>query len=189
MFDNALIRLIKNNTEKGMSALMEQYTGLIYTVVKNKISAVCSAEDIEETVSDVFVAFYNQIDNVNLEKGSLSAYLISIAKRKAVDKFRTVCKYCEISTDDDGFIEIPDSFNLENEAEKNELYRNLINEINSLGEPDSTIVFCRYYLSLPSKEIARLVSLSDDNVRKRLQRALRKLESKLKGVYYENKFV
>ena len=186
MFDNALIKLIKHNTEKGMSALMEQYTGLVYTVVKNKISTVCGAEDIEETVSDVFVAFYNQIDNVDLEKGSLSAYLISIAKRKAVDKFRMVSKSFEISTDDDGFIEISDSFNLENETEKNELYCNLINEINSLGEPDSTIIFCRYYLGFKSKEIAQLISLSDDNVRKRLQRALKKLEMKLKGVYYEN---
>lgn len=36
MFDQALINLIKTDAEKGMSALLEQYTGLVYTVVKIK---------------------------------------------------------------------------------------------------------------------------------------------------------
>lgn len=188
MFDHALIKLIKTDTEKGLSALMDQYTGLVYTIVKNKISSVCSAEDIEETVSDVFVAFYNQIDNVDLKKGSLSAYLMTIAKRKAVDRFRSSCKPYEFTTDDEAYIEIPDSFNLENEAEKNKLYTRLITEINSLGEPDSTIVYRKYYFGESSKEIAALTGLTDDNVRKRLSRALRKLESRLKGDYYENEY-
>lgn len=51
MFDRALLRLIRADAQKGMSALMEQYTGLVYTIVKNRISTVCSLEDIEETVS------------------------------------------------------------------------------------------------------------------------------------------
>ncbi len=186
MFDTALIKLIKNNPEKGLSALIDQYTPLVYTIVKNKISSVCSKEDIEETVSDVFITFYNQIDDVDLSKGSLSAYLMTIAKRKAVDKFRACCKFNELSIDDDDvFIEIPDEFNLENQSEANEFYCRLIEEIKSLGEPDSTIILRKYYLKESSKTIAQLTGLTDDNVRKRLSRALRKLEKSLKGDYYE----
>lgn len=186
MFDSGLIKLIKENPQKGMIFLMEQYTGLVYTIVKNRISAVCSLEDIEETVSDVFVAFYNQIENVDLKKGSLSAYLMIIAKRKAVDKLRSSCKQYEINTDEGDYIEIPDSFNLENEAERNELAARLTTEINALGEPDSTIIYRRYYFGDSSKTIAALTGLTDDNVRKRQQRALKKLENKLKGDYYES---
>lgn len=186
MFDSSLIKLIRKDAEKGMSALIEQYTGFVYTVVKNKISSVCAIEDIEETVSDVFVAFYRQIDNVDLEKGSLSAYLATIAKRKAIDKYNSSCKDVEIYTDEDCFIEIPDSINIEDEAEMNSLYVRLIEEIHSLGEPDFTIIYHKFYLGESSKEIADLTGLTDDNVRKRLQRALRKLECRLKGDYYEN---
>lgn len=186
MFDRALLRLIRADAQKGMSALMEQYTGLVYTIVKNKISTVCSLEDIEETVSDVFIAFYNQTDHIDLEKGSLSAYLMTIAKRKAVDKFRCACKSKEINMDEDSYIEIPDHIDLENEAEKNSMYSRLIDEINALGEPDSTIIYHKYYYGESAKEIAQLTGLTDDNVRKRLQRALRKLENRLKGDYYED---
>ncbi|MDE6412592.1 MAG: RNA polymerase subunit sigma-24, partial [Eubacterium sp.] len=88
MFDSALIKMIRSDQNKGLSNLIDQYTPLVYTIVRNKISSVCSAEDIEEVVSDVFITFYNQIESVDLSKGSIAAYLMTIAKRKAVDKFR-----------------------------------------------------------------------------------------------------
>ena len=126
MLDKALIKLIKRDAQKGMSILMEQYTGLVYTIVKNKLSLYCTAEDIEEAVSDVFAAFYNKMDSVDLEKGSLSAYLMTIAKRKAVDKFRSSVRQDEIIINEEDYIKIPDSFNLENEAEKNAFTERLI---------------------------------------------------------------
>ena len=55
MFDSALIKMIKSDKNKGLSNLIDQYTPLVYTIVKNKISSVCSVEDIEEIVSDVFI--------------------------------------------------------------------------------------------------------------------------------------
>ena len=61
----------------------------------------------------------------------------------------------------------------------------MIDEINALGEPYSTIIYRKFYYCESSKEIASDTGLTADNVRKRLQRSLRKLESKLKGVYYE----
>lgn len=187
MFDSGLLKLIDERPEKGMSALIEQFTPLIFTVVKNKISSVCSIEDIEETVSDVFITFYNQRNSVDLSRGSISAYLTTIAKRKAVDKFRACCKSYEIRIDnEDCFIEIPDSFNLETNAERNMLYKKLIEEIKSLGEPDSTIIFRKYYMGESSRAIADYTGLTDDNVRKRLSRALKKIEHQLKGDYYED---
>lgn len=187
MFDNGILDLIKSNPEKGMSALMEQYTGLVYTIVKNKVSTVCTSEDIEETVSDVFVTFYKKVNDVDLSKGNLSAYLTTIAKRKAIDKFRSCIKPYEISTDDEqAFLEIPDNYNLEAEAERKMIYRRLIEEINALGEPDRTIIYRKYFLSEGSKAIANHIGISDDSVRKRLSRALQKIQERLKGDYYED---
>ena len=187
MFDSALLKMIKSDKNKGLSHLIDQYTPLVYTVVRNKISSVCSAEDIEETVSDVFIAFYNQLDSVDLSKGSIAAYLMTIAKRKAVDVFRKNASKQEVKPveDEDNLIELPDSFSLEDEVQQKELRQKLISVINSLGEPDSTIIIHKFYLRESSKDIAQLTGLSSDNVRKRLQRALRKIEKELKGENYE----
>ena len=187
MFDSALIKMIKSDKNKGLSNLIDQYTPLVYTVVKNKISSVCSEEDIEETVSDVFMAFYNQINSVDLSKGSLAAYLMTIAKRKAVDVFRKAASKQAIkpADDEDELLDLPDAYNLENEVQQKELRQKLISVINSLGEPDSTILIHKFYLRESSKDIAQLTGLSNDNVRKRLQRALRRIEKELKGENYE----
>lgn len=187
MFDTALLKMIKKNSNTGLSHLIDQYTPLVYTVVKSKISSVCSEEDIEEIVSDVFIAFYNQIDHVNLSKGSLAAYLTVIAKRKAVDRFRkaSVHRDVKLLDDEDEFIDLPDDFNLDDEIQQKEIRKKLISVINSLGEPDSTIIIHRFYLGESSKDIAAVTGLSNDNVRKRLSRALRKIEKELKGENYE----
>ena len=187
MFDSALIKMIQSDQNKGLSNLIDQYTPLVYTIVRNKISSVCSAEDIEEVVSDVFIAFYNQIESVDLSKGSVAAYLMTIAKRKAVDKFRksSVNYDVKLLDDEDEYLDLPDDFNLEDEVQQKEIRKKLISIINALGEPDSTILIHRFYLGENSKEIAAVTELSNDTVRKRLSRALRKIEKELKGENYE----
>lgn len=60
MFDSVLLELMKTDKNKGLLHLIDQYTPLVYTIVKSKISSVCTEEDIEETVSNVFNVFYNQ---------------------------------------------------------------------------------------------------------------------------------
>ncbi len=57
MFDSALIKMIKSDKNKGLSNWIDHYTPLVYTIVRNKIASVCSAEDIEEVVSDVLLHF------------------------------------------------------------------------------------------------------------------------------------
>ena len=187
MFDSALIKMIQSDQNKGLSNLIDQYTPLVYTIVRNKISSVCSAEDIEEVVSDVFITFYNQIESVDLSKGSIAAYLMTIAKRKAVDKFRKSSANYDVKLldDEEEFIDLPDDFNLEDEVQQKEIRKKLISIINALGEPDSTILIHRFYLGESSREIAAVTGLSNDNVRKRLSRALRKIEKELKGENYE----
>ena len=187
MFDSALIKMIQSDKNKGLSNLIDQYTPLVYTVVRNKIYSVCSAEDVEEVISDVFITFYNQIERVDLSKGSIAAYLMVIAKRKAVDKFRKASENQEIKLldEDDEFLDLPDSFNLEDEIQQRDIRQKLISIIHALGEPDSTIIIHRFYLGESSKEIAAVTGLGNDNVRKRLSRALRKIEKELKGENYE----
>lgn len=185
--DKRIISLIKKNPEKGMAVLIKQYSGLVNAIVKNKISGVCSYEDIEETVSDVFISFYKSINSVDLNKGSLSAYLATIAKRKSIDKLRSCNNHNEIRIDDEfSYIELEDKQNLETQIEKKLLLKKLMKEIDKLGEPDSTIIYRKYLLCESSKAIAEHLGLTDENVRVRLHRALKKIETKLKGESYED---
>lgn len=184
--DKNILDLIRKNPEKGMTALIKQYSGLVNTIVKNRISGICSFEDVEETVSDVFISFYKAIDAVDLNKGNLQAYLSTIAKYKAIDKLRTCANHKEINIDDEfSYIELEDSVNLETKIEKKLLLERIMEIINALGEPDSTIIYRKYFLGESSKEIAEFLEITDENVRVRLHRSLRKIEASMKGESYE----
>ena len=87
MDDRELLQILQKNPENGMRLVMKEYTGLCYYIVKQKL-ADFSAEEIEECVSDVFLAFYHQYTAIDLERGSIKGFLSVLSRRKAVDRWR-----------------------------------------------------------------------------------------------------
>ena len=90
MTQEEILSTMRTDPEKGMSTVTCLYTALVYKVVWGKLASVCTSEDIEETVSDVFLEFYRKHDSVDLSKGSLATFLITLAQRRAVDVFRSI---------------------------------------------------------------------------------------------------
>ena len=68
MEDNKLLRLLHKDPNAGMEQLMNQYTGLVYAVVKSKLDdSYYVSSDIEDCVADVFSKFiflFEQEDSV-----------------------------------------------------------------------------------------------------------------------------
>ena len=62
MEDKKLLRLLHKDPNAGMEQLLNQYTGLVYAVVKSKldVSFYVSAE-LEDCVADVFSKFYTEL--------------------------------------------------------------------------------------------------------------------------------
>ncbi len=185
MKDDALLNLIKKHPEKGLSALMEQYTGLVCMVVKGTFSAyTCfSSEDIEECASDVFYDFYKNTESLRPEKGSVKAYLCAIAKHKSIDIVRKrASENTLVSLDsDEEFLQIAGDFTVEEDFFGAEERKMLLAEIKALGEPDGEIIVRKFFLREPTKFIAEHLGLSAANVDTRTHRALKKLREKIGG--------
>ncbi len=185
MKDDVLLKLIKKHPERGLSALMERYMGLVCTVVKGVFCAyTCfSDEDIEECASDVFYEFYKNIENFRPENGSIKSYLCAIAKHKSIDIVRKrAAENTFVSLDsDEEFLQIAGDFTVEENFFGAEERKMLFAEIKSLGEPDSEIIVRKFFLREPTKEVAERLGLSAANVDVRTHRALRKLREKIGG--------
>ncbi len=180
MNQEEILALLKTDPEKGMKAVVWQYTSLVYKIVLKRLCSVCSMEDVEETVSDIFYEFYKNHNNVDLAKGSLSSFLIILAQRRAVDVFRKVMRQKNV----DIVLSCEENENAElaeNEVLKNEERTILFNGILQLGEPDSTIVFRKAYFGETYEEIGNRRGLSENAVNKRYLRSIQKLSKMLKG--------
>ncbi len=183
MEDAKLLKLIETNANEGMKQLINQYSGIIYIVVKNKIERVCSSSEIEDLTADVFSEFYISLKNYNCKKSSIKSYLCAIANHRATDLYnRYMSNRGDVSLDDENvWIQLKDEKNIEKDIMAKEQRKEILEEIKALGEPDSTIIFLKFYLGLSSKEIAKHLEITVSNVDTRTHRALKRLKSKLGG--------
>lgn len=179
MTDKELLLLISEDKVKGFSLLVDTYSALIYKIVSCVVLPVGTKEDAEECVSDAFLAFYNNIDDVDLEKSSIKGYLALIAKRRAINLYHTLRReqYTTVPIDEQNDLASDEGIvSYETKAA-------LVQAIKALGEPDSTIVTRRYILGETAKEISEIVALSPEAVQKRLERSIAKLKSVLGGAF------
>jgi RNA polymerase sigma-70 factor (ECF subfamily) len=180
--DIELLKLLHNKPEEGLKVMMDSYMALIYTIIFNKLSGTYSKEDIEECVSDVFFQVFHYKNRIDLEKGSIKAFLAVIAKRKAIDMYRKNKNSNHIPIEDlpeDLYSIVDDAANSLLLKESNSV---LINAIKSLGEPDSEIVIRKYYLHQSSKDISSDLGIKVNTIDKKVSRCIQKLKNVLGGI-------
>ena len=94
MTDREILDLLYADRNKGMSALIDTYGAVLYQLVSD-ILRDGNGDDVFGCIADSFEAFYNNLDDVDLSRGSIRGYLGVIAYRRAVNL------YCTLNPDDD----------------------------------------------------------------------------------------
>lgn len=181
-------QLLESSPRDAYEYLVEQYGGLIYAIVINKLGRFGTREDVEDCVSDIMVEFLKNAGSFSAGTGSLKAYISTIAKFMAIDAFRRISgqnnHYSGI--DDEEANLLPSENDTENEAEKRIFRQQLWNIVQSLGEPDSSIIIYQYFYNRKISEIARILGMTSGAVQKRSLRARKKIGAMLEnGDYYE----
>ena len=183
MEDKKLLRLLHKDPNAGMEELLNQYTGLVYTVVKGRLNGYyCLSSDIEDCVADVFCKFYTELAGYDPKISSIGSYLCVIARNHAINLARKRSLEGGISLDDERSpLPASDDLTIDSELADKELRREVFRAIEDLGEPDSSIIFRKYCYGESSKEIAKATGLSVSNVDTRAHRALKRLRKMFGG--------
>lgn len=178
MTDADICRIADSSHEDGYRAVFEKYNGYVYTIVYNILGNTAAACDIENCVADVFadvIMHFNASEN-----SSVQAYIGTAARNKAINVLRFLKNGSATPvTPDDMTDMLADSADVEEQTENSERAAVLLEVIESLGEPDSTIIIQKYYFDRNSRQIGKLVGLTPTNVRMRCSRAMKKLKKEL----------
>ena len=171
--------LLQKSTREAHEMLFNEYYSYVCAIAFNRLRSY-SNEDIEECISDIFAEVFFSF-SVEYTKGDMKGYIGTIAKRRCIDRFRKLSKDngTAFSIDDENVPEISSGENIEEESEKSELRRILIECIKTLGEPDSTIIIQKFYYKKTSNQIADILSMKPSGVRMRCKRAADKLKEAL----------
>ena len=84
--DQELIRLLREQPTQGMAALYDAFGRLVFSVALRVVEDHGAAEEITQ---DVFLRCWHHIDQYKPQYGSLSTWLASIARNRAVDELRS----------------------------------------------------------------------------------------------------
>ena len=182
--EETILALLIDKPAEGIRILTAQYGGWVYSITWRRLQGCLRKEDIEECVSDVFFELYRCRDKIDLSKGSLKTFLLTIAERQAIKYYeRKTDKFDKISLQEQlekGEEPLSDH-NVEQQTIQKEESRLLIEAIKGLGEPTASIVIQKYYYGMTAKEIGQRAGLSKNAVEKRLKRGLEKLKTVLQS--------
>lgn len=182
--EETILALLIDKPAEGIRILTAQYGGLVYSITWRRLQGRLRKEDIEECVSDIFFELYRCRDKIDLSKGSLKTFLLTIAERQAIKYYeRKTDKFDKISLQEQlekGEEPLSDH-NVEQQTIQKEESRLLIEAIKGLGEPTASIVIQKYYYGMTAKEIGQRAGLSKNAVEKRLKRGLEKLKTVLQS--------
>jgi RNA polymerase sigma-70 factor, ECF subfamily len=179
-----LISRLKRHDMSAYEEAIEEYKNYVGAVVKNRISAAMSNEDVEEVVADVFFTLWKQSDKLDSRKGTLKNYLAVIARNLAINKLR---ERREVTLLED-YMEFNGDKSPESEVIQQETKEILLKEVETLSSPEMEI-FKKYYLEGEAiKEIAEDLQLNPNTVKIKLLRSRKKLKNSLleRGYSYEN---
>ena len=170
-----LIQRLKKHDEAAFEEVMNKYLPLVSNIVYNIGRDRLSKEDMEETISDIFVILWNNTDKII--EGKLQGYLCRIARTKALDR---LSKHKKPQTLDIEELEIQSDFSMEVTAEIDDVTEILHELIDELHEPDREIMLRYYYYQQTAPIIAKILRMNKETVNSKLRRNKEKLRLKLK---------
>ena len=179
MTEQQIRSIMQRSREEGCTALFDTYYNYVYAIVFHYVRQYGTCEDTEECVVDVFAQVVEHFPAIR--EGTLKGYLAVTARNRALNFCRTL--YTDASRtvpiEESNLGELVDAQDVAAGAEQRELTRQVMDCIEALGQPDSSLILQRYYLGHSAAEIARTLQMNPVTVRSRLHRAVKRLRKML----------
>lgn len=174
MREETMLRKLRSGDPAGLEALMDRYLPYVSAVVWNILRGSMSPEDGEETASNVFLAAWEQADD--LRPGQVKAWLGAVARHKAKNRLRRREQTLPLEED---VLSLPGPDDPAGELERAEERALVRRALFSLPQPDQEIFLRHYYYAQSVKEIAAALDMSESTVKTKLRRGRFKLKELL----------
>jgi RNA polymerase sigma-70 factor (ECF subfamily) len=171
-----LVNALHGQNPSALEQLMDRYGNSVYGLVSRVLAGTGRAEDIEECISDVFLAAWRRFEQYDTEKGSLKTWVLLLAKYLALDARRKLLRRpgMEVLRDRASI-----GSSLEETVISKEVSMEMIDLVNALPEPDRTIFYRRYFYYESVVQISIGLGMTSKAIENRLYRLRKTFKNKL----------
>jgi RNA polymerase sigma-70 factor, ECF subfamily len=150
-----------------------EYKDRVSMYINSRIRSACDAEDL---ISCVFEEIVRCADAYDSAKSSFSTWIYAITRNTVNNHLRHVYKTGPFIPYEDVFEDkADDGPDIEDEVIREDQLGQLTQTLKLLPKREQEIIILRFYYDKPSKEVAGLMNLSDENVRYLQNKAVKKL--------------
>ena len=180
------ISMLHNDKSKDkLTKIYEKYYGTMLTVAQSIITDRALAED---AVSESIITIIKNLHKINyIDCHKTRAYIVIITRSRAINILNKQKRFIAESIDE---LELPDSnISILDDLTAKESCERITKHILSLPKSLSDVLYLSIVLEHSNKEIADLLSISNDAVRQRLSRAKAQIKIKLaeEGIEFAEK--
>jgi RNA polymerase sigma-70 factor, ECF subfamily len=176
--DAALIRRMVDADETALGALYDRWVRSLYSLVLHLLRDPDEAEDV---VEETFWQAWRKAGSYEPSKGAVSTWLLTIGRRKALDRLRSRKRNREEPMEAmSGFDDLPSgSPSPAAEAEGSELRESVRSALRELPGEQREVLELGYFSGLSQAEIAEKTGQPLGTVKTRMRLAIQKLREPL----------
>jgi RNA polymerase sigma-70 factor (ECF subfamily) len=178
--DEQLMAGIQGGDQDALAKLYRRHKPLLRTVISR---VVHNDHDVDDLLQEVFVELWNRAASYNEEKGKALGWMVTLARRRAIDKVRRRQAYARAEerlrlekehepiparghqTEDEA-----------NAADRAEVFQRLLA---TLPEAQREALHLAYYCGLSQREIAAKTGIPLGTIKTRLELAVRKMRTQI----------
>jgi RNA polymerase sigma-70 factor (ECF subfamily) len=167
-----LIRRVANQDREAFSQLYERFSTLVFTLAMRMLKIRSEAEDL---LQEVFVQVWRQARGYNAERGSPEAWLVNIARSRAVDKIRSIQRMGRsfVLTDAPGRAQLGET--IESWTAESEVPITMNSALGNLPEIQRKVLELAYLDGMTQTEIAERLSEPLGTIKARMRAGIRRL--------------
>jgi RNA polymerase sigma-70 factor (ECF subfamily) len=167
----------RERSSKALDVLYRRHRPLLRSVISRVMNGENDADDV---MQDVFMQVWEQAGNYSEDKGQVLGWLITLARRRALDQVRRNCSYKSATdrfelTVEAMTTERRESFDVQRAVAQNEVSQTIRTHLQLLPEPQREAVSMVFLEGLTQRELARRLSAPLGTVKTRIELGLKKL--------------
>jgi RNA polymerase sigma-70 factor, ECF subfamily len=169
--DRVLMEQVRAGGQQAMTEVFDRYAGLVYSVAFRVLKDAGHAEDVTQ---EIFFQLWRKPESFSFSKGSLGAWLLVIARNRAIDQLRQ--RRPAESVDE---VVVASATNLQSEAECSILMKRVRGILVDLPQEQQQSLQLAFFDGLSHSEIAERTGQPLGTVKTRIRSALSSLRKRL----------
>ncbi len=184
--DEALMEAITSRSPEALAEFYARHGSRLKSVIGNVVQEEGEADDV---LQDILLQIWREADHYSPKAGKLLAWVVTLARRRAIDRLRRKQAYCRAKDRYEAQLgqqsETAQRPGSDEEIERADLRRFLHQRLRHLPRYQREAIELAFFAGMSHREIAAATRAPLGTVKTRLELGLRKLTQSLRPVRHQ----